>query len=159
MQYRVRRVTLTARVIFALGWLGAVVAYLALAVAGFASSEPELVYVANRAMRLLGWCVIVPISLMALASGMLKSFDSRWSVLRHWWVATKGALTVGGIVVILKHMQVVSRLADTAATVALSSVDLRFERLQLVLHPAGGLLILVLATVLSIYKPWGLTPY
>ncbi len=159
MKYRGSRLTLTAHVIFATGWLGAVLAYLALAIAGFASSEPTLVRAAYQAMRLLGWCVIVPTSLLAFASGMLKSFDTRWGVLQHWWVAAKGVLTVGGIGVLLKHMQAVTRVADAAATATFSPTALRFERLQLVLHPIGGLFVLVMATVLSIYKPWGLTPY
>jgi hypothetical protein len=30
---------------------------------------------------------------------------------------------------------------------------------QLVIHAAGGLPVLLAVTVLSIYKPWGLTPY
>jgi hypothetical protein len=159
MKYRGSRLTLTAHMIFATGWLGAVLAYVALAIAGFTSSEPSLVRAAYQAMQLLGWCVIVPTSLLALASGMLKSFDTRWGVLQHWWVIAKGVLTVGGIVVLLQHMQAVTRVADAAVAATFSTTELRFERLQLVLHPIGGLFVLVVATVLSIYKPWGLTPY
>ena len=32
-------------------------------------------------------------------------------------------------------------------------------RAQLVVHAAGGLLVLLTTTVLSFYKPWGKTPY
>ena len=41
----------------------------------------------------------------------------------------------------------------------LSATDFRALRIQLVVHAGGGLLVLLMATALSIYKPWGLTPY
>ena len=41
----------------------------------------------------------------------------------------------------------------------LSASDFRALRIQLVIHAGGGLLVLLTATVLSVYKPWGMTPY
>jgi hypothetical protein len=41
----------------------------------------------------------------------------------------------------------------------LASADFRALRIQLVVHAAGGLLVLLAATTLSVYKPWGMTPY
>ena len=35
----------------------------------------------------------------------------------------------------------------------------RDVRVQLALHAAGGLVVLLTATTLSVYKPWGPTPY
>jgi hypothetical protein len=42
---------------------------------------------------------------------------------------------------------------------ALAPDDFGGPRIQLVVHAAGGLLLLVAATALSIYKPWGMTSY
>ncbi|MGH9847905.1 MAG: hypothetical protein ACREEM_55165, partial [Blastocatellia bacterium] len=41
----------------------------------------------------------------------------------------------------------------------LSATDFRALRIQLVIHAGGGLLVLFAATALSVYKPWGMTPY
>ena len=41
----------------------------------------------------------------------------------------------------------------------LSATDFRALQIQLVIHAGGGLLALLAATVLSVYKPWGMTPY
>jgi len=41
----------------------------------------------------------------------------------------------------------------------LSLTDLRAAGLQLVVHAAGGLLVLLMPAVLSIYKPQGMTRY
>ena len=71
----------------------------------------------------------------------------------------KFLLTIGGTIVLLRHMQAVSRMSGLAAETALSSADFRALRIQLVVHAAGGLLVLLAATTLSVYKPWGMTPY
>ncbi len=50
-------------------------------------------------------------------------------------------------------------MSGVAAETILSSADFRALRIQLVVHAAGGLLVLLAATTLSVYKPWGMTPY
>jgi hypothetical protein len=56
-------------------------------------------------------------------------------------------------------MRAVSRMSDHAATMMLSVGDLRTLRVQLVVHAGGGLLVLLAATTLSVFKPWGRTSY
>src|SRR5262249_54354769 len=41
----------------------------------------------------------------------------------------------------------------------LSRADLRAVGMQLAIHAAGGLLVLLMPAALSVYKPWGLTRY
>ena len=156
---RPSRFTLTAHVVLSVGWLGSVLAYLALAVTGMASAGPDVVRGTYRAMLLIGWWVIVPCSGLALLSGLLKSIDTRWGLARHWWVVAKVVLSLVGMAVLVRHMRAVAVMADLAAARSLGPSDFHMERLQLVIHPAGGLALLVVVTALSIYKPWGLTPY
>jgi formate hydrogenlyase subunit 3/multisubunit Na+/H+ antiporter MnhD subunit len=56
-------------------------------------------------------------------------------------------------------MKVIGYVARIAATTALSSADLGRPRMELVVHAAGGLLVLLVITILSVFKPWGLTRY
>jgi hypothetical protein len=59
-------------------------------------------------------------------------------------------------VVLLLHMQTVSSLAGIAAeTQSPDPGGLPGE----ILHAGGGLLVLVMATVLAVYKPRGMTRY
>jgi hypothetical protein len=46
-----------------------------------------------------------------------------------------------------------------AARGSLSGGELGGVRVQLLVHATGGLLVLLMATVLSVYKPWGMTSY
>ena len=78
---------------------------------------------------------------------------------RYYWILAKFLLTTGATAVLLRHMPAVSRMSGVAADTALSSADFRALRIQLVVHAAGGLLVLLAATTLSVYKPWGMTPY
>jgi hypothetical protein len=159
MTPRLRKFALTAHITFSVGWVGAVVAYLALAIAVLTSHDVSMVRAAYLSMELIGWFVIVPFSLAALLIGLVQSLGTQWGLFRHYWILVKFLLTTGATIVLLWHMQAVSRMSGVAAETTLSSADFRALRIQLVVHAAGGLLVLLAATTLSVYKPWGMTPY
>jgi len=159
MTPRFNKFALTAHITFSVGWLGAIVAYLALAIGGLTVHDTQMVRAAYLSMELIGWYVIVPFSLAALLTGLVEALGTQWGLLRHYWILVKFLLTIGGTIVLLRHMQAVSRMSGLAAETALSSADFRALRIQLVVHAAGGLLVLLAATTLSVYKPWGMTPY
>ena len=159
MTPRLRKFALTAHITFSVGWLGAVVPYLALAIVGLTSHDRQMVRAAYLSMELIGWFVIVPLSIAALLSGLVQSLGTPWGLFRHWWILAKFLLTTGATIVLLGHMEAVSRMSGVAAETTLSSADLRGLRIQLVVHAAGGLLVLFAVTGLSLFKPWGMTTY
>jgi hypothetical protein len=155
MRPRLLKFALLAHLTFSLGWLGAVVAYLALAIAGLAGHDAQRARAAYLSMELIGWFVIVPFSLATLLSGLVQSLGTRWGLFRHWWIVVKLLLTIVAIVILLLHMRDVSRVSRMAAQTMLSSADFRPE----LVHAGGGLLVLLAAATLSVFKPWGMTPY
>ena len=68
-------------------------------------------------------------------------------------------LTVFATSVLLTKMELISEAAHLAAETTLSRADLRAAGIQLVVHAAGGLLVLFGPVVLSVYKPPGVTRY
>jgi hypothetical protein len=68
-------------------------------------------------------------------------------------------LTVFATVVLLAKMELIGYAASVAAGATLSGADLRAAGIQLVVHAAGGLLVLLVPLVLSVYKPPGVTRY
>ncbi len=156
---RLRKFALTTHVTFSVGWLGAVVAYLALAVTGLTSRDAQTVRSAYLATELIGWYVLVPLSLAALLTGIIQSLVTEWGLFRHYWVLVKFLLTVVGTFVLLVHMRTVSRVSGLATGTTISGSDFGALRVQLVVHAGGGLLVLLVATVLSVYKPWGRTQW
>jgi hypothetical protein len=156
---RVRKLALTAHVVASVGWLGAVAAYLALAITGLSSENASLVRSAYLCMELIGWSVIVPLAFATVATGLVQSLGTEWGLFRHYWVSAKFVMTVVSTIVLMVHMPKVSQMAGLAAQTVLSGADSRQLRIGLVIHPAAGLFVLLAATVLSVNKPWGRTPY
>jgi len=155
----VRKFALTAHVTFSVGWLGAVAAFLALAVAGLTSWDPQVVRAAYLAMDLTAWFVIVPLSLASLVTGLVQSLGTRWGLFRHYWVLIKLVMTILATIVLLVHTQPIGYMARVAATTTIASADHRGVRIQLVVTAGAALLVLLVATTLGVYKPRGMTPY
>lgn len=154
-----RKFALTAHVTSSVGWLGAVAGFLALAIAGLTRQDAQMARAAYLAMELTGWFVIVPLSLASLLTGLVQSLGTEWGLFRHYWVVVKLLITIFATVLLLVHMQVSSRMAGAAAATVLSGTALRNLKVQLMTDAIAALLVLLVATTLSIYKPRGLTGY
>src|SRR3970282_1344477 len=115
MTPRLRKFALTAHITISVGWLGAVVVYLALAIAGLTSHDAQMVRAAYLSMELIGWFVIVPFSLAALLTGLVQSLGTQWGLFGHYWILVKFLLSTGATIVLLGHMQAVSRMSNLAA--------------------------------------------
>ena len=114
---------------------------------------------AYLAMDLIVRQVIVPLALASLLIGIVQALGTTWGLFRHYWVLVKLLVTAAAIVVLLLQLEPIGFLARAAAEATLSSGELRSARLSLVVHAGGGLIVLFVPTVLSIYKPRGMTPY
>jgi hypothetical protein len=155
MTPRFQKLGLLAHITFAVGWFGAVVPYLALAITAVTRDDEQTSRAAYLSMALIGWFVIVPFSVAALLSGLIQSLGTRWGLFRHWWIVAKLALTIFACVILFQHMRDVSRVALMAREATVSREALRSE----FVHSAGGLLVLFGIMTLSVFKPWGMTAY
>ncbi|MFF5218411.1 DUF2269 domain-containing protein [Micromonospora sp. NPDC000442] len=144
-----------------LGWLGAVVVFLVLALAALRGDDPLVMRAACLAMDLAVRFAIVPLAVASLLSGVVSSLVSPWGLVRHWWVLIKLAIVVVATAVLIMQVEPVAALAD--ATVAspptADGMQWREAVVSLVVHAVGGLVILLTATVLAIYKPRGATGF
>lgn len=159
MTLRLRKFALFAHVTFSVGWFGAVLPYLALAIAGLVSRDSQMVRAAYLSMEFIGWFVIVPFSLAALTSGLIQSLGTPWGLFRHWWIVAKLVLTIAATLVLLRHMAAVSSMGRLATEATTTDAGLRAAGVGLLVHPTGGLFVLLAIMLLSVMKPWGLTPY
>ncbi len=146
----VRKFVLTIHLMCSVGWIGAVVAYLALGIAAVTSSDAQTVRAAWTAMEVTGWGAIVPLAVTALLTGFVMSLGTQWGLFRHYWVLISLALTILSTVVLVLHRPTVSAMAKLARTV--DGADLRAIEGDL-FHPAVGLLVLLAVAVLNVFKP------
>jgi hypothetical protein len=159
MTPRLRKFALTSHVVSSVAWLGAVGAFLAMAVAGLNSQDSEMVKAAYLCMNLTGWLVIVPLSFASPLTGLLQSLGTTWGLFRHYWVLIKFLITIPATLLLLLHMQPVGHVARAVAQTTLVHGELAGLRLQLLADAVAAVVVLLIATTLSIYKPWGLTGY
>jgi hypothetical protein len=149
-----RKAVLTTHVVTSVGWLGAVVAYLALDVVAVTSKDVDVVRAAFLAMELVVAGAVVPLALASVVIGVVNALGTSWGLVRHYWVVVKLLLTLVAMAVLLLQVPTIRFLAEAAR----SGGDPR-ELPGTLAHSIGGLVLLVVVTVLSIYKPRGLTRY
>jgi hypothetical protein len=152
-----RKLALAAHLTFSVGWLGAVVAYLALGIAAVTVQDAQTIRAAWVAMELTGWSVIVPLALASNLTGLVMALGTPWGLFRHYWVLISILLTVAITVLLLQHMPDVSSLAQMARTA--NDAALAGGLGGDLFHAGSGLLVLLVITVLNVYKPQGMTPY
>jgi hypothetical protein len=156
----IRKFALTVHVVASVGWLGAVAVALALGLVGAVSEDAQRVASAYIALELVGWVVLVPLSVASLLSGLVQALGTPWGLVRHYWVVIKLVINLVASVVLLLYMQTLGGLADVASE-NLSAPE-RLDDLRSfspVLHAGAALLLLVVASVLAVYKPRGQTGY
>ena len=159
MTARVRKIALTAHVVSSIGWFGAVAAFLVLAVAGLTRQDDLLVRTAYLAMQLTTWYAILPFALVSLLSGVVSSVGTKWGLIRHYWVFVKLLVTFLITVLLLVHLQSVELLASAATKASAVSGNPSGLKGQMVTYAVATLLVLLVLTVLSVYKPQGMTRY
>ncbi len=157
MTPRVRKLALTAHVTSSIGWLGAVLVFLALAVIGVFSEDAQVVRATYLVMEPAAWYALVPLAFAALLSGIVQSLGTTWGLVRHYWILLKLVLTVVATVILLFYMRTFAYMADVAADPGVDLVVVRNP--SPVVHATLALLVLLVANVLAIYKPRGMTPY
>ena len=152
-----RRATLTAHVACSVGWLGAVAAFLALAVVGLSSPDAHTVRGVYLVMRPTARLVLVPLAFASLLTGVVQSVVSPWGLVRHYWVIFKLAITLVSTGVLVMYLETFAQLADVASDSTAALSDVRSP--SPAVHAGLALVLLLVATALSVFKPRGMTRY
>lgn len=157
---RLRKFIFTVHVVSSVGWLGAVAVFLALGIVGLTSQDADVVRATYLAMEPAGWAVLVPLAVASLLTGLVQSLGTKWGLFRHYWIIVKFVINITAIVVLLLYTQTLSFLADVAAETTASDGDLsRLRSPSPLIHAGLGMLLLLVAATLSVYKPRGMTRY
>jgi hypothetical protein len=158
---RVHRLLLATHIIVSVGWLGIVFAKLVLGLRAMTSSAPGVPDALYLSMEVVN-IAFPPAAISTLVTGVLLSLGTKWGLLRHYWVATKLALSVGVIVISIALVDRLIRQSisapsgqavDDGTILGIASAP---ATLLISLSVARALM-LGTATVVAVYKPWGKT--
>jgi SNF family Na+-dependent transporter len=151
-----RKLALAIHLTVSIGWIGGALVYLALGLLAVRSQDEQTVRAAWIAMEASGWYVLVPLAVATVVTGLVMSLGTKWGLLRHYWVLISFILTCFAATILVLHMPSVS----SGAEVARSASGTRLRDLGGDLfHPTIGLMVLLAALVLNVYKPPGMTRY
>lgn len=160
-----RKLMLTVHVLASVGWFGAAASVLALAVAALTARDTgSALY---QATEVIWRSTIIPVSVATLLTGIVQGLGTRWGLVRHYWVLTKLVITVAAVLLLALHTRsLLPALAhaamDASAGVASASAHAHGgmpPRVHLVVASGGTMALLLAAASLSIFKPWGRTPF
>ena len=140
----VRRAVLTAHIIAGVGLLGDVAAVLAINVRAATTGDASLAAASYDLLAMFTVLFGIPLSFIALGTGILLGLATPWGVVRHAWVAAKLGLLIGVILV--------GALVLGPGTDAMRSGDGGAEA-RLIAGSAYDVVALSLATGLSVFKP------
>lgn len=157
---RVRKLVLTVHIGTSAGWLGSIIAYIAVTAVAMTGDDRERVRVCYLVMRYLASFVILPLDLASLASGILLGLITRWGLVRHYWVAGKLALNAFATAVLIVYTFEIGYYQRMAAARPLPAADLRtLQSADSLVHSVAGFVVVLAALVLAVWKPRGLTRY
>lgn len=159
MQPGLRKLMLMLHIASSVGLLGAIGAFLALAIVGITRQEEQIIRSVYLSMQLTTRLVIVPLAFASLISGIVQSLGTHWGLLRHYWVLIKLLLMVFATAILIVKIELIDYEAELSAKSFLPRAELHEIGIQLTVHAAGGLLVLCLPLILSIFKPEGRTPF
>lgn len=154
---RWRKLLLVLHVLTSVGFPGAVAGFLALAIVGALNADIGVERAVYIAMAVVTWDVIVPLAAASLVIGIVQSLGTPWGLFRYYWLIIKLVLTLIAVTVLMLQTSTINMLSDAALRGDLSAMNA--PRVAMILHGAGGLVVLIVATILSIYKPRGMTAY
>lgn len=153
MERRVRQVWMVLHIICSVGWVGTILAAIALSVASLTTEDLDRVKALYTAMDVLADVFFLPGTALMVITGVVLGLGTKWGLARWWWVFVK--LVVGLALFVAGAFNLrfsVYNAADKAAELKPleSSVDVSLFGMLCVMAALG-----VFAALLSVLKPWG----
>lgn len=152
---RLRKAVLTTHITFSVGWLGAVVVFLVLAITGLNSEDTQLARASLLAMKLSAWFVILPFCLLSLFTGIVQAIGTKWGLFKHYWIVVKLFLTVISTLLLILHLQPINALAEIGRDTSFPPTQHAEQIINIISKTGAAIIALLVITTISIYKPWG----
>jgi hypothetical protein len=143
-----RKLALLAHVLTSVGWFGMAILVAAAGLAAAATGDATLPPVLYRVMADAIW-LTVPMGALALITGVILGLGTTWGVVKYWWVVAKIAINVA---VMVTDPIVVLRAANRALDRGQAPAPLYGSTI-------AHCVMLAVATMLSVLKPGGPTPW
>ena len=152
---RTRKTLLLTHICASGAWLGFAMVLGLLVLAATTAEDPTVSAAALVSIATFATWPLLVLGLLTLASGVLLGMGTKYGLVRYWWVATKLALNIVlvTLVVLLLGPEVTRLAAEARGTLDGGATLPIFS--DLVFPPTVSTTALLAAMVLSVFKPWG----
>jgi hypothetical protein len=158
-----RKAVLVLHAVTGISWMGVDIALFVLLMTARTTDDPTLVVSGFNAIRIIVPVAVPPLSLGILVTGLILGLGTPWGLVRYWWVLVKLSLSlVMTVLVFLSLLPAINSipvLSVTPMSADAVRASLGFLPTQLMFPPIVSFLMLGVATILSIFKPWRRTPW
>ncbi|CAM4040165.1 hypothetical protein [Saccharibacillus endophyticus] len=160
MSVATRKLILTLHVITTMGWLGSAAAYIPIASYALSNQNANTIKATIQIMSLVANVIVLPVAFASLITGIILSLGTKWGLVRHLWIFFKLVFTALAVFMLVAYTFELNHAVAIAEKGMLSNEDLNVLQSPIhLIHPIGGLLIVISAAILSVYKPKGMTRY
>jgi hypothetical protein len=150
-----RKSLLTLHLVTSIGWMGSDLCLVVLGWVGLRTSDPGLRRAAYLVLAPLGTWLAVPLSLLALVTGILLGLGTRWGLFRYVWVVVSLVMTLAMAALVLLVLNPALHGAAHQAADRASGIPDAAARRQLVIAPTVAFVLLSTVAVINVFKPWG----
>ena len=148
LRRRAHKVVLCAHILTSVGWFGVAVVVAFCALLAAFTDDPSLPPVLHRTIETAPW-LSIPMGLAAAATGVVLGLGTTFGLVRNWWVVAKIAISAA---VVVTDALLVGRVAHEALATGHVPTPLYGSTI-------AHVVLLAVATVLSVFKPRGRTPW
>jgi uncharacterized membrane protein len=163
MPPRLRKSMLFIHIVTGVGWMGTDIALAILVFGALRSDDAERVAASYLATAYIGVAAVPVLALAMTVSGIILSIGSGLGLLKHWWVLVKLvislALCVLVYVALLPELRTLPQMVEMGASADDVRDQLGPTTTGLLFPPVVSFTMMAVASLLSIFKPWGKTPW
>lgn len=160
---RLRKSMLFVHIVTGVGWMGTDIALMILVFGALRSDDAERVAASYLATAYIGVLAVPVLAVAMTISGIILSLGSGLGLFKHWWVFVK--LLISLVLCVLVWLALLPELTTLPDMVEMgASADQVRDRLGeatvgLLFPPVVSFTMMAVASLLSIFKPWGRTPW
>ncbi|MCW2761486.1 MAG: hypothetical protein JWR85_1687 [Marmoricola sp.] len=154
---RLRKSLLIVHIVAGGAWIGIDVVVAALVLTGWLAGDAGTRGLAYQALATFVVTPMLVAGLLCLATGLALGLGTRWGLVRYWWVVVKLVMNVVlcTLIIVLLHPGM-AEVGEHGRALS-AGLPAPGDMSGLIFPPAVSLTALVIATVLSVFKPWGRT--
>lgn len=154
---RTRKAVLISHILSAGTWFGMDVVMAVLVFTAIGTSSDETRALTYQALELFAVWPMATAGLLCLATGVLLGLGSKYGLVKYWWVAVKLVINLLLSTLVLVALRPGVREAAEQGRLLDRGADVLMDPGNMLYPPIVSTTLLLVAFVLSVFKPWGRT--